>query len=488
MLPKFIRAALYVLALVTTLFCLRPGAPVSAAGPVTAQATIGSGTAASCQTNAAVNAFSDAVEAGGVVDFNCGPDPVVITVNTTVVYQQATVNGNGRITLSGEDLRQIFYVMTAGNLTLNDIELTDGAAGDGGAIYVEPPSTVTLNRTTIKSSQASSHGGAIYSSGTLILNDSILDSNVATMHGGGIYNNGGSVTIANTDLYDNQANWGGAIANLQSSTVMVNGGYMISNQSTGDGGAIHNRGELTLHRTTLGSNIAGNNGGGIFNNAGMVTLYDSYLVSNQSVNGGGVYTVNGQLTLDRTVIRSSFISNLGGGIFAASPTQITNSTFSGNRAVKGGGIFAIFDLAILNSTFNENRADLGGAIWRDQAVATMTLKNTILAGSRNTNNSSPALNCEGPSLTSLGRNIISDNTCVPNPSSVGDLLGTDAQLGVWLGSILHGYIPAASSPAVDYGLDCPAVDQRGYPRPLGLACDVGSIERGNVSYLPLVVK
>lgn len=488
MLPKFIRATLYVLALLTTLFCLRPGGPVSAAGPITTQATIGSGTAASCQTNAASNAFSNAVEAGGVVDFNCGPDPVVIIVDTTVVYQQATVNGNGLITLSGEDLRQIFYVMTAGNLTLNDIELRDGSAGNGGAIYVEPPSTVTLNRTSIISSQASGYGGAIYSSGTLALNDSILDGNVATQDGGGIYNNGGSVTTTNTNFYDNRANRGGAIANPQSSTATLNGGFLTSNRSTGDGGAIHNRGGLTLNRANLGSNIAGGNGGGIFNNAGTVALYDSYLVSSQSVNGGGVYTVNGQLTVDRTAIRSSFITNQGGGIFAASTTQITNSTFSGNRALQGGGIFAIFDLAILNSTFNENRADQGGAIWRAQALPTMTLKNSILSGSRNTNNSSPSLNCDGPPLTSLGRNIISDNSCVPNPSSVGDLLGTDAQLGVWLGPTLHGYIPAVSSPAIGYGLDCPAVDQRGYSRPLGVACDVGSIERGGVIYLPLVIK
>ncbi len=485
---KSIQTILSALALFTALLSPWPDAPAMAADPITAQATIGSGTAASCQTNAAANAFSNAVGAGGVVDFNCGPDPVVMTVDTTVVYQQATVNGNGLITLSGEDLRQIFYVMTAGNLTLNDIELKDGSAGNGGAIYVEPPSTVTLNRTSISSSHANSHGGAIYSSGMLNLNDSILDSNVATQDGGGIYNNGGSVTLNNTNFYDNQANRGGAIANPQSSTVTLNGGYMIGNRSTGDGGAIHNRGALTLKGATLGSNIAGVNGGGILNNAGTVTLYDSYLVSNQSANGGGVYTVNGQLTLERTVIRSSFISNQGGGIFAAGPTQISNSTFSGNRALRGGGIFAILNLTILNSTFNENRADQGGAIWRDQALPTMTLKNSILSGSRDTNDSSPSLNCDGPSLTSLGHNIISDNSCVPNPSSVGDLLGTDAQLGPWLGSTLHGYIPAASSPAIDYGLDCPAVDQRDYPRPLGAACDVGSIERGALVYLPLVIK
>ncbi|MBK8902993.1 MAG: hypothetical protein IPM53_17515 [Anaerolineaceae bacterium] len=462
-------------------------APETAA-PLAVQAVIGSGTAASCQTNDAVNAFSNAVEAGGVVDFNCGPDPVVIFVNTSLVYQQVTVNGDGRITLSGEDLRQIFYVMGAGNLTLNDIELVDGSAGSGGALYIEPSSKATLNNTSIRSSGASSSGGAIYNWGTLTLNDSILDSNQAAQDGGGIFNEGGSVvTIYNTDFYDNHALRGGAVANAPASTVTINGSAMSSNQSTNDGGAVHNRGTLTATRATLGSNIAGVNGGGVFNNGGVVSLYSSYLVSNQSINGGGIYSVNGQLTVEGTAVRSSTTSNQGGGIFTASSTQISNGTFSNNRALKGGALFAIANVTILNATFNENRADLGGAIWREPS-STTTVKNSILAGSRNTNNSSPSLNCDGPTLTSLGRNIISDNSCVPNPGALGDLHGTDPELGQWLGSTLHGYIPADTSPAVDYGQDCPVVDQRGYPRPLGAACDVGSIERGTLVFVPLVIR
>jgi hypothetical protein len=243
---------------------------------------------------------------------------------------------------------------------------------------------------------------------------------------------------------------------------------------------------LNINHSTLGSNIAGGNGGGIFNNGGTVTIKDSYLVSNQSQSGGGVYTVNGQLILDRSAVRSSFISNLGGGLFVAGPTQITNSTFSNNRAIEGGALFLIHNTTILNSTFNENRADTGGAIWKE-ASSNATLKNSIVAGSLNSNGSSASLNCDGPNLTSLGRNIISDMTCVPNPSASGDLHATDPDLGVWNGSPLRAYIPNPGSPALDYGLDCPNIDQRGFPRPLGAACDVGSIESGAVIYLPAVI-
>jgi predicted outer membrane repeat protein len=382
----------------------------SSAAPVAIQATIGSGTAASCQSNAAVNAFSNAVAAGGVIDFNCGPGTVMMLVNTSVTDQTVTINGDGRIILSGEDLRQLFLLSGPANLTLNDIILVDGSASQGGAIYIGSQATVTINRSFLTSNGASTLGGAVYNLGT-----------------------------------------------------------------------------LTINHSSLGSNISGGNGGGIYNSGGTVTLRDSYLISNQAVNGGGLYTVNGQVGLERTAVRSNISSNAGGGINAAGNMQISNSTFSNNQAFQGGGLYAASStITILNATFNENRADQGGAIYK-HAASTTSVKNSIMAGSL-TSLGSPTLNCDGPALISQGRNIISDNSCVANPSPVGDLHGTNPQLGLWLGSPTRAYIPEASSPAVDYGLGCPAMDQRGYPRPLGAACDVGSIERGWLIFLPMVMR
>jgi predicted outer membrane repeat protein len=378
--------------------------------PAAPQVIIGNGTAASCQTEEAVNAFSNAVTAGGIIDFSCGNDPVTITVNTNVTDQQVTVNGNELIQLSGEDLRQIFIVNGSGNLILNDLTLLDGNTAQGGAIYIDSQASVTINRS-----------------------------------------------------------------------------FLTGNKADSDGGGVYNKGILVIQDSTIGSNIAGTNGGGIFNDGGSVTVLESYLISNQANNGGAVYTVSGQLTIERSAVRSSFITNEGGGIYAAGDTAITNSTFSNNRALQGGALFAVGNVTILSATFNENRADVAGAIWRDGS-STTTVKNSILAGSLDTNGGSPSLNCDGLTLSSSGRNIVSDNSCVPNPSVTGDLLSTNPLLGVWNISPLRAYIPDADSPAVDYGLDCPAVDQRGYPRPIGAACDVGSIERGELIFLPLIIQ
>lgn len=369
-----------------------------------ADAVIGTGTPASCQTAQAATDLSNAVAAGGVISFNCGPDPVTIVSNTNATDKTVVINGGKLVTLNGENLRQLFFVFGTGNLTLNDIILIDGDASQGGALYVDTQARATVN------------------------------------------------------------------------------GSFITGNSASTGGGVYNRGTLTINYTTLGSNIASGNGGGIYNNGGTVTIIDSYLISNQAQNGGAIYTSGGQLTLLRSAVRSSVISNFGGGVYAAGPTTITNTTFSNNRAARGGGLYTAANTTVLNVTFHENRADLGGAIYH-QAAAT-SVKNTILTGSLDTAGASPSLNCDGPTLTSEGRNIVGDNSCVPNPSAVGDLLATNAQLGVWFSSPLRGYIPAESSPAVDYAQGCPATDQRGYPRPLGAGCDVGAIERGALLFLP----
>lgn len=355
------------------------------------QATIGDGTAASCQTQDAANALGNAVAAGGVIDFDCGPEMVTIVVNTNATDQTVTVNGDGRITLDGENLRQIFYVYGDGNLTLNDLVLIDGNFGSGGGLAIGPQASASINRS-----------------------------------------------------------------------------MFISNEAATIGGAIYNQGTLTLMNSSIGSNIATSAGGGIFNDGGDVHIISSYLISNQAVDGGAILSEGGTVTVEMSALRSNIATGWGGGIYASGGTlTLVNNTFSNNRADRGGGLYKTGALTLTNNTFNENRANLGGALYNGGGSA--TVKNNIFANSLEETGNSPSLNCDGPTLTSVGRNIVSDNSCVPNPSALGDLHSTDPLLGIWQaqGSPARAYALLPGSPAIDYALDCPAVDQRGWPRPLG---------------------
>ncbi|MFG2047729.1 hypothetical protein ACGFIW_09895 [Micromonospora sp. NPDC048935] len=122
--------------------------------------TIGTGTPASCTSAAVVQA----VAAGGVITFNCGPAPVTIKMTATAKVRNANgpkivLDGGGRVTLSGQGQRRILYMNTCDEaqgfttshcqnqdhpqLTVQNLTFADGNStgekaegGGGGAIFV----------------------------------------------------------------------------------------------------------------------------------------------------------------------------------------------------------------------------------------------------------------------------------------------------------------------------------------------------------------
>jgi hypothetical protein len=137
------------------------------AGDVSSPTTvIGTGTPASC-TGAA---FVEAVERGGVLTFDCGPDPATIVLTETAkVFNdkgtQLVIDGGGKITLSGGGTTRILYMATCNRdqiyppgpgdcntnpgveLVVQNLTFVDGSAkgiadqgnneGGGGAIYAQ---------------------------------------------------------------------------------------------------------------------------------------------------------------------------------------------------------------------------------------------------------------------------------------------------------------------------------------------------------------
>ncbi|MBX2998626.1 MAG: hypothetical protein KF893_08975 [Caldilineaceae bacterium] len=398
-------------------------APASAApdSPNAPLVVIGSGTAASCQSEAAANAFGNAVTAGGTITFNCGAELVTIEVNTSVTDKTVIIDGENRVALSGDNLRQLFIVNGSGSLTVRNLILIDGQGFGGAAIRIDSPnaSAYIYNSFLTSHNSEGNHGGAIFNVGTLVIDGSNLGANSSNGYGGAIFNNGGNVTITNSTLINNSARQGGAIFHSEG-TVQITNSAIRSNRAEGSNPA------------------SGNQGGGIHIDVGTVTVVNSTFFDNRANGGGAIYTRANSLTLT-------------------------------------------------NVTFNRNRADTGSALW--QAAGQTTVRNTIFANPRNSNDSAESLNCDGPTINSGGRNIISDNSCTPNPSSVGDLHSTDAMLEnpTFIGDNggpTRTFMLMAGSPAIDYAQNCPATDQRGFPRPIGAGCDVGAVERGWLLFLP----
>ncbi|WP_442792194.1 hypothetical protein [Micromonospora sp. NBC_01796] len=121
---------------------------------------IGTGTPASCTSRAVVSA----VAAGGIITFDCGPDPVTITLTETAKVRNANgprvvLDGGGKVTLSGGGKRRILYLNTCDQaqgwttshcdnqdhpqLTVQNLTFADGNStgektegGGGGAVFV----------------------------------------------------------------------------------------------------------------------------------------------------------------------------------------------------------------------------------------------------------------------------------------------------------------------------------------------------------------
>jgi hypothetical protein len=259
------------------------GQPVSIAHP---DHVIGTGTAASCTSAAVV----DAVAAGGVITFACGPRPVTITMDTTAKVRntspQVVLDGQGKVTLSGAGARRILYQDTCDpaqswatshcqdqatpHLTVQNLTFANGNStgqtydgGGGGAIFDRGGQLTVINsRFTGNRCDSSGPdlGGAAIRALSQYQNQPVYV--VGSTFTGGVCSNGGALssigvswTVINCIMTGNQAIGDGANP-ARSGTP---GG--------GSGGAIYNDGDtytLTVDGSVISGNSAREGGGAIF--------------------------------------------------------------------------------------------------------------------------------------------------------------------------------------------------------------------------------
>jgi CSLREA domain-containing protein len=305
-----------------------------------------------------------------------------------------------------------------------------------------------------------------------------------------LVNVGIPLTLKNLTLSNGKStNHGGAIENR--GLLTVDHCTFSANITTGEGGAIWNWNDtgtsLTVANSTFSGNTATSNGSAIRNYYGDMQVDSSSFESNISTggNGGGIYTTG--ITGDNISVSNSYFhgnrgdstNSYGGGIYTWGP--LTNTTFYQNNAVRGGGIFndgayyggQYLTLAVINSTFRDNASGAtGGGIYNNNAnSATTVLKNTIM-------DNHGVSTCSG-TITNGGNNLDYGITCGFGTTN-GSLSSTNPNLGALTGS--PAYFPLNSgSPAIDRVTwsspnSCPAADQRGVPRPQGTYCDIGAYE------------
>ncbi len=450
----------------------------------------------------------------------------------TVTIERSTVAFN----TSGGDGGGI-YVTDDGDLIITNSTIANNSAtGDGGGIFVADTTTdsttvFTLTDSTVDNNSADGTGGIhIEGVSAPTITNATISNNTSTNGAGGLsYNaplaNFGTITltITNTVFDDNDStNATGGIVNAagnnaSNTTVIVMNNSTIQNSDGAAVGAIFNeqRGTLNITRSTITANNAtgtGSNGvGGALNNRGQVTILESTLSNNSATVYGGaiVNRPNATLTINRSTLSGNTNSGgsaLGGGAIMnnGGTLNIDTSTISGNSTSSVGGGIANLVLSAVNglvtirsSTIANNGAVNGGGVYNE--TSTTSLQNTILADNTASGSgaeclaSSGSINSQGWVLvqTSAGCNITQIVT-LGNRFDVSAGLLPLANNG---GPTFTHRLNAGTSQAIDAGANCqldpPApssVDQRGtgfvrlvdiptvINQPSSDGCDIGAFE------------
>lgn len=425
--------------------------------------------------------------------------------------------GNGTFTLT-EIFTNYQYSYPGGGLPAIDSIVTieghgslirrDPAEFDGfRLVTVLENGALTLNEVTITGFSELT-GGAIHSAGTLVINDSTLHDNGA-QYGGAIYMSGAgsdfALTISGSTLSDNFAERGGAI--------------MAGTANGGEWGMLRIEDSILSGNATFGP----------FSDGGALTTFDVHTIIDNSAfignragflddmpgtrgHGGGFHN-GGTAEITNSTFSGNRAAILGGAINNAGSLLLVNSTLSGNTAEGyGGGISNHYSLTITNGTLTGNSAQFGGGIFNnaslcDGCFGTATLVHSLVSGNVASNAGRELYNYTisygGTTNTGV---VVADNFNLFGFSGDPGLVNAavqpldivpDEPLAAILdldladnGGPTHTHALVANSPALDVAPNeaCNAepvngTDQRGSPRNVNRAgevsnneCDIGAFE------------
>lgn len=422
------------------------------------------------------------------------------------------------------------------NFTLADGKTTiSGINGAGGALYGSLYSTLNVdNMNFVNNESAGRGGGAIYShfQTTLNVTNSRFDNNRSfgrERDGEGFAESAGGaitiwsesqMTIRNSVFENNQGVNGGAVYNLLTDLLIENSIFRNNDTSKGSvgeqtfggfGGGVYTdgagtgTGTITIRNSRFEGNKGAGQGGGAFLNAyrdgnHRFLVEDVLFLNNSLIQDQRNVALGGGLTLQRvpaTVRNVSFVNNSavqGGGLYVDERAQVdvSNSTFSGNRAVtpdgtrgEGGGAFFSVNSnphTLTNVTMADNVAGFfGGATNLVGSSTRVTAANSIFVNNRAGNSFGIKQQSNEP-LVDGGNNLqfpnrtttrTDDPTIVPGVTIADPLLGPLGDYGG--GVLLHSLQPG--SPAINGGRAIAglAADQRQVPRNDG-AIDIGAFE------------
>ncbi|MCP4437755.1 MAG: hypothetical protein GY810_02330 [Aureispira sp.] len=242
-----------------------------------------------------------------------------------------------------------------------------------------------VNDSTILSGDIGTQGDSTDNSYHVLLgaNDALLDGfyitggqsdgELSSRLGGGMYNYNVSPSINNCVFYNNFAEEGGAIYNIQEAAISVVSNSTFINNNAYKGGAIATRvgAHTYIDGCTFSNNHAAWRGGAIFIDYGADPVIINTTINNNTCsdgNGGAIY-----------------IDNISSQLNSTAPT-FKDVSFSNNSATYRGGAISIYnnstDPVVYDCSFTNNSCGVGGG-----AIAVDSGPKVVVKNATNSSNS-----------------------------------------------------------------------------------------------------
>ncbi len=188
--------------------------------------------------------------------------------------------------LNGENQRRVVYQNDHFNTSSNSIwdgfTIQNGNSGSGGALYL--CSNSHFYNCTFSDNRADGQGGAVYTispineSSKNIFENCIFKNNTSSM-GGAIFDNMG-LTLTNCRFIGNEANTKGGAYYVYMGKEPDVANCIFANNIAKHGGAIYNRGKMTMTNCNIVNNSAYEDYGGLLNEVKYSKFYNSIFWGN----------------------------------------------------------------------------------------------------------------------------------------------------------------------------------------------------------------
>ena len=168
---------------------------------------------------------------------------------------------------------------------------------------------------------------------------------------GGAICNRGRLSIIDSVISDNSSNHNGGAIRSTGELYVANSQF-VSN-SADRGGAIYSIGELRIMTSEFHRNSAGSDGGAIYS-SGRLTVANGEFTGNSSGWNGGAISSSGELIVSNGTFADNTAPRRGGAIHSTGIPRVTRSLFSGNSAAEAGGAMYLLHSSYENAYLADN--------------------------------------------------------------------------------------------------------------------------------------